>query len=64
MTSSWTHPLCDLCWLATTGGVRADRIPVSERSSERCCRCGARTNTGIYVRATPGSMLYCPDQIA
>ena len=44
---SWTHSICEGCWVIREG----DRPPVRGiGASERCCVCGNFTSDGIYFR--------------
>lgn len=55
--SGWTHALCAQCWAEENGG----RIPVVMRNAEAevCCRCGANTRSGIYIRRDPVLLSWC-----
>ena len=61
MIHDWNHPMCDDCWEAAEG---PGRVRVDDGPDETCCFCGAHTNSGITVRAAPGSLPYCPDRPA
>lgn len=55
---TWTHSICDTCWIDREGF----RVPVRiERSLEVCCFCGHTHESGIYVRENPQTVLCkCP----
>ena len=64
--SNWNHPLCESCWREWSAAKFGDpdREPVrlvgDLAEDERCASCGTTTHSGIYVRATPGSMPHSP----
>lgn len=51
---SWTHSICDECWITTNGQREAHRL--REPEYVRCCRCAAWSSSGIYVRADPATL--------
>jgi hypothetical protein len=55
---SWTQPMCDDCWTADNPGREPMRFVESERQAEQCCKCGAGTKSGIYVRVDPSTVTY------
>lgn len=52
---TWTQPLCMSCWLRADSRHPA-RVPGDH--SRICCRCGAATSAGIYIRIDPASVPY------
>ena len=54
--SQWNHPLCEECWADQHPERRPVRVKEGYRDIEACCRCGAATYSGIYVRADPAMM--------
>jgi hypothetical protein len=59
-TVSWTHSICDRCWVAENPGRIPHRAlhfnPFSRglgRAEEICCFCGDKHTSGIYVRRNP-----------
>lgn len=55
--SNWTHPICELCWLATNPDREPYRLKLTEL--ETCCWCGMETEGGIYVRHDPKLLMRC-----
>jgi hypothetical protein len=53
MSSRWTHPMCDDCWVRTYRDRQPIRLVGEYVSDERCCWCGEQTRSGIYVRLDP-----------
>lgn len=56
---SWTHALCGACWteLNPDSPYREPvRMQTEERETEKCCRCGFDTRSGIYYRADPKTL--------
>lgn len=53
---SWTQPLCDDCWDVDHPDHAAPRTKLGR--AEQCCKCGAGTNNGIYVRVDPSTVEY------
>ena len=51
------HDVCDQCWAAASGGP--DPLRVSPATRETCCCCGALSDSGIQVRAKPGTLSHC-----
>ena len=53
------HAICDGCYDRQQPG----RVPfrLAAPNSERCCFCGALTESGIYTRF-PGTPEHCPDR--
>jgi hypothetical protein len=50
--SGWTQPVCVDCWNHDNPASPAPwRDDLGE--PERCCKCGARTCSGIYIRVDP-----------
>jgi hypothetical protein len=49
----WTHCLCNRCYFSA---AKAKPERLDPRPEDLCCRCGARTRSGIYVRANPAAM--------
>lgn len=56
--SKWQHAMCEACWSSWQPG----RTPVRVRGDvmERCCECGSRTTSGIYVRRAAEELSECP----
>jgi hypothetical protein len=54
---AWTHLVCERCW-NILGGRKIEEPPPSD-VGDPCCRCGAKTRSGIFYRADPASMLFC-----
>lgn len=56
--SNWTQALCENCWIKDN----PDRPPVVMNPEfadlETCCKCGAGTYSGIYVRVDPTTVPY------
>ena len=50
MKLEWTHAVCYPCWEKRFG---YDPHKVLDGDPERCCFCGGRTCSGIYVRHDP-----------
>lgn len=50
---SWTQPVCDPCFRQGQPGREPGRLSEFAREVETCCRCGAETAEGIYVRVDP-----------
>lgn len=53
---TWTQPICLSCW-----GCLYPHLPrhqVRNDHSRICCRCGAATTAGIYIRIDPASVPY------
>lgn len=48
--SRWNHTLCEDCWNLRGQG---EAIRMHEAAAEPCCRCGALSAAGIYVRDEP-----------
>jgi hypothetical protein len=58
--SQWTHALCETCWnIANPERPYLIKSPL-HALTEVCCRCGAETRDGIYVRGAPTDMPHCP----
>lgn len=51
----WTHLVCEWCWGEMSPGRRASRLV--DPDPGLCCRCGAHTTSGIYLRAHPQTMM-------
>lgn len=56
MSSNWTHPMCDPCWLEYDPARGPVRLQESVRELETCCWCGRETRSGIYVRHDPAQL--------
>lgn len=52
---TWTQPICMPCWLRTHS---RHPVRVTGDHSRVCCRCGAATTAGIYIRIDPASVPY------
>ena len=48
-----TQPLCEPCYLRAGGPAQ-----LSTTHSRICCRCGAATTSGIYIRIDPATVPY------
>lgn len=48
---SWTQPVCMDCWRAENPG--RDPVLMVTVEPERCCKCGADSLAGIYIRIDP-----------
>ena len=48
-----TQPICDLCYQRTGGPAQ-----LAAAHSRACCRCGAATTSGLYIRIDPASVPY------
>jgi hypothetical protein len=52
--SSFTHSICYDCWDNKNPDKKAPRNPlISIDLAEKCCFCGERHCTGIFVREKP-----------
>lgn len=65
--SEWTHPVCDVdaLTMAFTHEINypPTRVVEDQREEERCCFCGERTRSGVYLRADPATMpFHRPDR--
>lgn len=58
--SRWTHSICSECWNARYPG--REPVALSAGPREVCCYCGARHNSGIYVREDPKVPQHCDHQ--
>ena len=54
MDQDWIHSICVTCWneQRPSKPVGAD----DSGTSERCCFCGERHSSGIYVRQDPATV--------
>ena len=50
----FTQPLCGTCW----DRENHDWAPVVSNTAEieRCCQCGEKTESGIYIRVDPATV--------
>jgi len=59
-------PLCDDCWpwfaWRFVGPRRWTPVRVPDTRPEVCLRCGAPTESGIYVRAKPEELKDAPEE--
>jgi hypothetical protein len=55
---TWTQALCENCWLRDNPGREPVAIKPEFAELERCCKCGADTFSGIYVRVDPATVPY------
>ncbi|MGI5223013.1 DNA cytosine methyltransferase [Nocardia sp. CA-290969] len=53
---TWTQPICQPCWSFTYPGSFPPRV--LDDHSRICCRCGAATTSGLYIRIDPASVPY------
>lgn len=53
---SWTQPICDDCWDRDHADRPSPRL--GGGFAEQCCKCGAGTNSGIYIRVDPSTVGY------
>lgn len=53
----WNHATCHGCYAEEYPGQVPVRIRLAPQDT--CCRCGAPTSSGIYVRREPASFAYC-----
>lgn len=58
MVLSWIQPLCDKCWVRRNGFRLPHRIMEDQRVQERCCDCGMKHRSGIYMRIDPATVDY------
>lgn len=58
MSGKWTHLLCERCWNILEPARRVPEPPHNV-AGPPCCRCGAKTRSGIWYRAEPSAMLFC-----
>lgn len=48
--------MCMPCWVRDNGARQPHAMRNAE--AERCCKCGAPTQSGIYVRLNPTTVPY------
>jgi hypothetical protein len=48
----WNHILCERCYFSKSSAIPHRLKP----DWDTCCRCGARTKSGIVIRANPAAM--------
>lgn len=52
--ASWTHSICDDCWLIRAGpDAEPARVLEGHRGEVLCCFCGKTHESGIYVHEDP-----------
>lgn len=56
---SWTHAICDACWLSREPYRNPYRLAGGDQEMERCCFCDTYTFSRIYVRENPTNLPLC-----
>lgn len=57
--SKWTHPICEEDFQIETGQYPDTAARVVDPEVEICCFCGRATNSGIYIRQDPNTLVHC-----
>ena len=55
MKRSWTQAVCTACWNERNPD-RLAHVRVNAQYAEKCCHCGVRTFSGIFVRVDPSTV--------